>query len=98
MTRKGSQVQVLYGPPLYGPPLCSNSAVLSHFGPGTCVSLLGPASVVLSQWPRDICRARSSQWSRDICGTSELSGVCQPSPPRARGSCLPRNGTSGLVK
>ena len=28
-------------------------------------------------------------------GTSELSGVCQPSPPRACGSCLPRNGTSG---
>jgi hypothetical protein len=30
-----------------------------------------------------------------ICGWGEMSGVCQPSPPSARGSCLPPTGTSG---
>jgi hypothetical protein len=33
----------------------SNCAVLSHFGLGSCVSLLGPPSVVLPRWPRHLC-------------------------------------------
>ena len=31
-----------------------------------------------------------------ISASSEMSGVCRCSPPSARDSCLPRNGTSAI--
>jgi hypothetical protein len=39
-----------------------------------------------------------AQWCVTMqSGSSEMSGVCHPGPPSARGSCLPRNGTSATL-
>ena len=72
MTRKGSQVQVLYGPLKIRCNCCSNSAVQSHFGFGSSVPVFGPASAPLPRWSRDVCLAR---WPRLLCPTRSTSPI-----------------------
>jgi len=53
--------------------VCEVSVVLSHFGLGSCVSLLDPASAVLSRWPRLFCLTRSTSLI-DVFAIFALSG------------------------